>query len=462
MQALYDPVVRGTRSVAWRRRLERFHVRGRELFLEDSDGRLRCCVANSERTVVLRQFHDTPEGGHAGVAKMYAAMGESVYWPRMVQSVARYVRQCDSCQRNKAAHRIPHAPTQPLAAPQRPWEVITLDFMDLPRSTSGHDAVLTVTDSFSNYIHFIPTTRSLAAAGTVDLLLEEVIRLHGVPTAMVSDRDPRFTSDLWQALCTRIGITTKMTTAHRPQADGRSERANRTVQTVLRHFCNAAATDWDQPHIRAMVELGINYAVNPATGVSPFQACQGYQPRIPATISSPQPDMPLPTASSVLQRYEDLAEVWKQASNATRDAQERMKQQQAATSTLPTFGVGDLVLLDTRSYPALRQTKLHAPFAGPFRVLATPSAATLTLELPGTMRIHPTVNVDRVKPYTRDPNAPAAPGPVGTTRQGEPLYALDKILQRRTHRGRVQYKVRWSLGTTTAGRKRTRGYQRRR
>jgi len=236
--------------------------------------------------------------------------------------------------------------------------------------------VLTVTDCFSDFIHFIPTTRSLSATGTVDLLLEEVIRLHGVPTAIVSDRDPRFTSEVWQEMCARVGITLKMTTAHRPQADGRSERANRTVQTVLRHFCNAAATDWDQPHIRAMVELGINFAINPTTGVSPFQACQGYQPRIPATITNPQPSVPAPTTTSVALRLENLAEIWNRANNATHDAQERMRQQQQPASALPTIGVGDLVLLDTRTYPALRQSKLHAPFVGPFRVLATPSSGT--------------------------------------------------------------------------------------
>jgi transposase InsO family protein len=443
LHGMYDPEVRRVETSSWRRRLERFVVQEGELYMSAEDGRLLRCVPSSQRTATLHQYHNTPEAGHAGISKMYATMRETVFWPRMVESVARYVKQCDSCQRNKSAHRTAHAAVQPLAHPQRPWETIAIDFMDLPLSTSGHDAVLTVSDCFSNYIHFIPTTRTVSAADTVDLLLQEVVRLHGVPKGIVSDRDPRFTSELWQALCSRIGITTSMTTAHRPQADGRSERANRTVQTVLRHFCNVAGTDWDQPHIRAMVELGINYRVNPTTGVSPFQACQGHQPLIPATISSPQPSMPQPTATSVLGRFEDLAEIWQQVNNAVSDAQERMKQQAVTSAVGPAVGVGDLVLLNTSSYTGMRTSKLHAPFIGPFRVLATPSPATLTLELPAHIRIHPTVNVDRVKPYTRDPNAPPAPGPVGTSRSGEPLYALEKIMQRRKHRGRVQYKVRW-------------------
>lgn len=444
VRALTDPAYRATLPQAWQQRLSRFQVHEGQLYLKEPDGELRRCVPRAQRADVLREHHDTPLGGHCGTAKLYAALRKLVFWPRMAATVAQYVRECDTCQRIKANHHPPQPPAEPIPAPTRPWELVSMDFLDLPMTTRGHDAVLTVVDVLSNYIHVIPTTRTATAEETATLFVEEIVRLHGVPAAIISDRDPRFTSAFWEDLWKQLGTTLRMTTAHRPQADGRSERANRTVQTALRALCNTNGTDWDAPHVRSMLQLGLNNKVNPTTGMTPFQSVQGYEPRVPATLSQPRTaHEPLPT-STATQRLRAMQEIWAAARNQTEDAQQRQRRAQPGTEQLPAgLAVGDQVLLSTANYPALRAHKLQAPYVGPFPITARPGPSTATLQLPPTLRIHPTVNVRFLKPYATSPTTPAPPPPVGATARGEKLWEVEKIVGERTRRGRTQYRVRW-------------------
>jgi len=73
-------------------RLERLVVQEGELWLREAEGQLRRCIPSSQRVDTMRGFHDTPEGGHAGISKMYAALRTSVFWPRMGESVGRFVK----------------------------------------------------------------------------------------------------------------------------------------------------------------------------------------------------------------------------------------------------------------------------------------------------------------------------------------------------------------------------------
>jgi hypothetical protein len=449
VQGLHDPATRASLSRAWQRRLQRFVVLEDALYLQEEDGRRRLCVPYAARAKLMAEFHDGAVGGHAGVGKTYQLMRVSFFWPNMVGDIARYIAHCDPCVRNKSSTTPYHVPAQPLEAPSRPWEAVALDFMDLPMSSSGHDSALTVTDLFSGMVHVVPTTRTVTAAGAVDLLIQHVVRLHGVPCSLVSDRDVRFTSELWRVFWRRLNTRLRMTTAHRPQGDGRSERSNRTVQTTLRHFVNASGSDWDQAAVLALAELGLNMAINPTTGVSPFQVQQGWQPLIPATMSQPRAVFPRPTGETVAERNRDMQLLWERISTAIADAQARQIQQAAARSPAAAERapeapqVGDLVMLHTRNYPTLRKTKLHAPWVGPFKVLARSSPAVATLDLPPTMRIHPTVNLDALRPYTADPKTRPPPGPVGTAESGEALWEIEKIVDSRVRGRTKQYKVQW-------------------
>jgi hypothetical protein len=236
-----------------------------------------------------------------------------------------------------------------------------------------------------------------------------------------------------------------MTTAHRPQADGKAERSNRTVQTVLRAFVNDHGTDWDDPAKLSLIELGLNSSTATASGVSPFLAVQGYTPNLPTTMLASSAATPGAEVTAADDKLRQLQRLWGQVSDKIRASQE--KQAEFADGRLkpsePAFQPGQQVWLHTRNYPSLRQSKLHPVYVGPYRIKSVPSAATVELELPPSMRIHPVVNVDILKPAHTAPDAPAAPGPVRISNRGDPLFELDHIVARRKIRGKTKYLVRW-------------------
>ena len=84
---------------------------------------------------LLREFHDTPMGGHSGILRTYKRLSQQFYWPSMRRSVHQYVAACDVCQKAKAETMSPAGLLQPLPIPCQVWDDITMDFIDgLPRS----------------------------------------------------------------------------------------------------------------------------------------------------------------------------------------------------------------------------------------------------------------------------------------------------------------------------------------
>ena len=125
----------------------------------------------------------------------------------------RYVRSCDACQRNKVVRHAPFGLLSPLPIPTRPWLSVSLDWItDLPPS-HYHDAVLVVVDRLTKQAIFIPTTKSMAAPDVASLFVQHVVRVHGLPQTLVSDRDPLFTSHYWTRLLELCGIRANRSTA---------------------------------------------------------------------------------------------------------------------------------------------------------------------------------------------------------------------------------------------------------
>ena len=170
----------------------------------------------------------------AGRDRTYSKLSRDFYWPRMGRYVANYVKTCQVCQLAKGSKTLPF-PLQPLPVPSKPWESISMNFITcLPTSSGGNDTILTFVDRLTKQAHFVPTKGCINASGTADLYIENVFRLHGLSQSIVSDRDPRFTSDLYKANFEKLGVHLSFSTSNHPQTDGQTERTHRTIEQILR------------------------------------------------------------------------------------------------------------------------------------------------------------------------------------------------------------------------------------
>src|SRR6185437_8317078 len=173
-----------------------FTMKERMLYCND-----RLCVPQTAREAIICEFHDTPTAGHPGRDRTYLLIQPQYYWPHMHSDIAEYVKTCPACQHNKAKRRVEAGLLQPLPIPTGKWESIGIDFIvGLPRTRQGYNAIMTVIDRLSKQAHFIPTTDTLDAPGAARLFIDQIFRLHRMPTSIVSDRDPKFVGIFWQTL----------------------------------------------------------------------------------------------------------------------------------------------------------------------------------------------------------------------------------------------------------------------
>jgi transposase InsO family protein len=130
--------------------------------------------------------------------------------------------------------------------PVCPFQHFALDFVThLPVTARGYDAILTVVDRFSKLVVLIPCSVDIDAATTAQLFFDNVVCKYGMPGKLISDRDVRFNSLFWRALCGIIQCRINMSIAYHPQTDGQSERFNRSIEQVLRCYCSPRQEDWD-------------------------------------------------------------------------------------------------------------------------------------------------------------------------------------------------------------------------
>lgn len=165
---------------------------------------------------ILQALHDSGIGGHLGVAATYSRVKALFAWPHLKDSVSNFVQQCDTCQRAKVEHTKLPGLLQPLPVPTQAWEVVSLDFVEGLPNSERHNAILVVIDKFSKYGHFIPLHHPYTAMHVAKVYVDNVYKLHGLPTALISDRDPVFTSKVWQELFRLTDTKLLMSSAYHP------------------------------------------------------------------------------------------------------------------------------------------------------------------------------------------------------------------------------------------------------
>src|SRR5271154_6944464 len=139
-----------------------------------------------------------------------------------------------------------------------------MDFMvNLPSSALNehqkYNSLFVVECMLSKQCHLIPTTTNVKAEGVAKLYFDQIYRLHGLPRAIVSDRDTKFTGAFWRTLQKMVGTDLMMSTTDHPQTDGQTERTNRTVFQILWMYVNQAGSDWRNTWLQRNSQSTLQY-----------------------------------------------------------------------------------------------------------------------------------------------------------------------------------------------------------
>ncbi|GJU01010.1 putative reverse transcriptase domain-containing protein [Tanacetum coccineum] len=153
------------------------------------------------RKLIMDEAHTSRYSIHPGADKMYYDLRDLYWWPGMKRDVAEYVSRCLTCSKIKAEHQKPSGLLQQPEIPEWKWEKITMDLVTkLPRSSSGYDAIWVIVDRLTKSAHFLPIREDYKMEKLARIYINEIVARHGVPMSIISDRDGRFASHLWQAL----------------------------------------------------------------------------------------------------------------------------------------------------------------------------------------------------------------------------------------------------------------------
>ncbi|CAJ2662268.1 unnamed protein product [Trifolium pratense] len=178
---------------------------------------------------LLHEFHDTSPGGHSGYLRTYKKLASVVYWEGMRRRIQEYVQACETCQRNKYQTLSPGGLLQPLPIPTQVWSDISMDFIGGLPKVHGIDTIMVVVDRLTKYAHFIPVSHPYTAKDIAEIFIKEVVKLHGFPKSIVSDRDRVFLSTFWAELFKQAGTKLKYSSAYHPQSDGQTEVTNTAI-----------------------------------------------------------------------------------------------------------------------------------------------------------------------------------------------------------------------------------------
>ena len=141
----------------------------------------------------------------------------------------------------------------------------------------GYDSIFFVVDRFSKMAHFIPCKKKLDAEHIAELFFKEIVRLHGLPRSIISDRDSKFVGYFWKTLWKKMGIELKFSSTFHPQTDGQTEVLNRSLGNLLRCLVGNKPSNWEM--VLAQAKFSYNNSVNRSTRKTPFEIVTGMHPR---------------------------------------------------------------------------------------------------------------------------------------------------------------------------------------
>ena len=366
---------------------------GKEIeFTVNEDGVLyykdRVCVPddNDLRKAILEEAHSGSFAIHPGSTKMYQDLKMSFWCSGMKRDISEFVTKCLVCQRVKAEHQIPSGLLQSIRIPGWKWDRITMDFVvGLPLTGRKHDSVWVVVDRLTKSAHFLSVRTDYSLDKLAELYIKEIVRLHGIPISIISERDPRFTSRFWGKLQEALGTRLNFSTAFQPQTDGQSERVIQIMEDMLRSCVIDYEGSWDR-HI-PLVEFVYNNSFQSSIGMAPYEALYGRKCRTPLCWTELSEKKII--GPDLIQETEEKVEIIRETLKVANDRHK---------------SYADMKRKNSR-YEIGKKGKLNPIFIGPYEVKKKLGPVAYRLALPPDLeKIHNVFHVYMLRRYRLDPS----------------------------------------------------------
>ncbi|KAB2629332.1 S ribonuclease [Pyrus ussuriensis x Pyrus communis] len=345
---------------------------------------------------------------------------------------------CAVCQQVKAERKKPFGLLQPLLVPEWKWENITMDFVyKLPRTHNGFDGIWVIVDRLTKSAHFIPVREKYSLGRLAELFISKIVKYHGVPVSIVSDRDPRFTSKFWVAFQEALGTRLLYSTAYHPQTDGQSERTIQTLEDMLRTSVLQFGDAWHQR--LDLMEFAYNNSFHSSIGMAPFKALYGRACRPPLCWS--EVGERVLVGPEIVEETTQNVQVIKSNLKAAQDRQKSLADRHATDRA---YEVGDWVFLKLSPWRGVvrfgKKGKLSPRYIGPYMVTERVGEVAYRLELPPELaRVHNVFHMSMLRHYVADPSHVIPPQPLeinpDLTYDEEPVTILDwkeKVMRNKT------------------------------
>ena len=330
--------------------------------------KMTLCVPRSLREDILFSIHDDVFGCHMGVAKTIDKLRERFYFKNMESFVRSYIKSCKSCLTRKKPREKPTGFLKPIEV-GKPFDMVGIDLWGpIKKSASGNKMVIVCTDYLTRYVE-MKAVPDGSAWQVALFLVENVIKNHGCPSKLLTDRGRVFMADIMKDLYEILGIDKIYTSKYRPQTDGLTEAFNKTLGDMVSHYVSIDQQDWDR-HL-PLLQFSYNTTKCASTGFTPFFLVNGREARLPVDVEFGIPSL---DTGMDISYYPDMLR--DKLATARIIAQENIAKSQERSSKYynekrkaSDFKVNDDVLVyNPRSYKGKTNKILHR-FTGPFRII---------------------------------------------------------------------------------------------
>ncbi|KAG8474923.1 hypothetical protein CXB51_031618 [Gossypium anomalum] len=410
--------------------------------------RSRLCVPRNAELIstILNEAHCSRMSLHPGSTKMYNDLRRQFWWHGMKRDISDFVSKCLICQQVKAEHQAPTGLLQPIMIPEWKWDRVTMDFVTgLPLSTSKKDVIWVVVDRLTKSTHFIPVRTDFSLDKLAELYVSQIVRLHGVPISIVSDRDPRFTSRFWKKLQEALGTKLHFSTAFHPQTDGQSERIIQILEDMLRCCVLEFGGSWEW--YLPLIEFAYNNSFQSSIKMAPYEALYGRKCRTPLfwTELGENKIFGVDLIKDAEQKVKIIRESLKAASD-------RQKSYADLKRRDIEYQVGDKVFLKVSPWKKIlrfgRKGKLSQRFIGPYEVSERIGPVAYRLILPPELeKIHNVFHVSMLRRYRSNPSHVINPSEVeiqsDMSYEEEPIRILAREVKELRNKRVPLVKVLW-------------------